>query len=365
MSDTVRILGIMSGSSLDGLDLATVEFVFNDEDAIEWTLLSSGTVPFSDGWQKKLEKSPNSTVFALNALDAELGKYIGEACLTHIENTGVTPDFVASHGHTVLHAPHHGYTLQIGTPSQIAAVSGLPTIADFRSNDIAHGGQGAPLAPIVEQYLFAGFQMYLNLGGIANLSAHANGSVKAWDICPCNQILNHLAMQNGTTYDEGGNLASTGQANEVLLTELRRVIELPHTNPFSLDNSFILTEFIPIFRHSTISLADKMATAVEYIADAISTQCIAQLENTDAEVPKTVLVTGGGAHNTFLSNLLREKLSTANIEVTIPSKEIVDFKEAILIALCGLLRLIEVPNALASVTGADRDTVNGGIFLPE
>lgn len=362
MGESIKILGTMSGSSLDGLDMAIVEFSFQENDSIDWAILHTGSENFDPKWKKRLEKAPTLTGFGLASLDAEMGIMFGEMCRTFIEKAGVVPDYIASHGHTVMHAPKRQFTVQVGKPSHIAAASGIPVIADFRSTDIAHGGQGAPLAPIAEQYLFSGFDMYLNLGGIANLSAHSDAGVFAWDICPCNQLLNYLAEQMGMAFDDEGKLAASGQVDEALLNHLQSVIALPHNEPYSLDNSFILTEFIPRFRQTDISIEDQLRTAVEYITQSISLQC--QHIATHRDENLSILITGGSAHNSFLIECLKSHLEQAGIDTKLPDTDIIDFKEAILIGLCGLLRLIEVPNALGSVTGASQDTVNGGIYLP-
>jgi len=191
----------MSGSSMDGLDLAMVEFITGDDDVIEWKLLASREMPFENYWRRRLESCTKLSPFELYRFDAALGELYGEMCSRFITSTGIRPDYIASHGHTVFHAPKQGFSYQAGNPAQIAASTGVPVITDFRSLDIAHGGQGAPLAPIVEKYLFAGYGFYLNLGGIANLSTHAGDDIKAWDICPCNQLMNFLAAKKGMRYD--------------------------------------------------------------------------------------------------------------------------------------------------------------------
>ncbi len=357
-----NILGLMSGSSLDGVDLAMVEFNSGDDDVIEWKLLATHEEGFDGPWKKRLESATRLTSLDLSRLDAELGVLFGEMCARFIESSGIHPDYIASHGHTVFHAPEQAFTVQIGSPSHIAASANVTVISDFRSNDMAHGGQGAPIAPIVEKYLFAGYGFYLNLGGIANLSVHNGEEINAWDICPCNQLLNYLAAQKGLAYDNKGALAQQGKISLSLMEELTSIIPLPLTDPYSLDNSFVTNAFIPILQRSTLSVEDQMRTVVNYNCESIAIQIKSILQK-EAITP-TLLLTGGGAHNTFLGDELRNKLEQMHVSVLVPEGDIIDFKEGVLMALCGLLRVIETPNALASVTGADVDTINGGIYLP-
>jgi len=357
-----NFLGLMSGSSLDGVDLAIVEFNSGADEVIEWKLLATHEESFDGPWKKRLESAPRLSSIELSRLHADLGVLFGDMCVRFIETSGIQPDYIASHGHTVLHAPEHGYTVQIGSPSHIAAHTGVPVIADFRSNDMAHGGQGAPLAPIVEKYLFSGYGFYLNLGGIGTLSVHNGEEIKAWDICACNQLLNYLAAQKGLTYDDKGKLAGNGNISQTLLDELNGVIPLPLEKPYSLDNSFVVDAFMPIVNNSDYSVEDRLRTVVEYISGSIASQ-VHYLISKDQIIP-TLLLTGGGGHNDFLCDDIRNKLNNLKVHVLIPDTDIIDFKEAVLMALCGLLRIIETPNTLASVTGADVDTINGGVYLP-
>jgi anhydro-N-acetylmuramic acid kinase len=375
------VLGLMSGSSLDGLDLAMVEFITGDDDVIEWKLLASHEFPFENQWKKRLESATKLSASELLKLDAAIGGLFGKMCAQFIDSSGIKPDYIASHGHTIFHNPEQGYTLQIGSPAHIATLTGIPVISDFRSNDIAHGGQGAPLAPIVEKYLFAGYGYYLNLGGITNLSTHNGEDIQAWDISACNQLLNYLAAQKRMAYDNEGALARTGNISPELLHQLNLVIPLPLKAPYSLDNSFVTDSFIPLLKASSASIEDQLRTIVEYISASVATQikyiseetasrAIPEDENNSRPNPDggnlipSLLATGGGAHNTFLIEEIRNKLIPLDVEVHIPESDIINFKEAILMALCGLLREIESPNALASVTGASENTINGAIYLP-
>ena len=362
MAETLRILGLMSGSSLDGLDLATVEYSMDGEKILSWRMLHADSYSYPEEWRDKLEGAAAATGYKLTSLHAETGNFFGELCVKFIEESGVTPDYIASHGHTVMHSPKLSFTLQIGDASHIAVKTGVPTIAEFRTADIAAGGQGAPLAPIVEQYLYEGYGMYLNLGGIANISAHHGSDILAWDVCPCNQLLNFSAGRNGLQYDKGGELASKGNIDPTLMDSFRKVIPLPHTKPYSLDNSFILTSFISLLRSSALPVEDQLRTSVEYICESISSQ--AREAHRTLDIKPTVLATGGSAHNDFLIKRLSAQLEEQGVTAVVPDDHTIDFKEAVLMSLCGLLRVLGKPNALASVTGAARNTINGGIYLP-
>jgi anhydro-N-acetylmuramic acid kinase len=357
-----NILGLMSGSSLDGVDLVIVEFKSEEDKVIDWKLLATHHDAFDGPWKKRLESAPRLNSMELSRLHTDVGILFGEMCSRLIEATGIQPDYIASHGHTVFHAPEDGFSVQIGSPSHIAARSGVPVISDFRSNDIAHGGQGAPLAPVVEKYLFTGYGFYLNLGGIANLSAHTGEKIKAWDICPCNQLLNYLAAKKGLSYDNKGEFARQGSISPTLMEKLTGLISLPLNKPFSLDNTFISNSFVPILQASDLIIEDKLRTIVDYISECIKIQIAHSIQ--DANLNPTLLLTGGGAHNLFLVEEIRNKLKPIIVDMHIPDDDIIDFKEAVLMALCGLLRVVETPNALASVTGAYEDTINGGIYLP-
>ena len=352
----------MSGSSLDGLDLATVEYQLDDNEITSWRVLHSESYEYPEEWRKKFESAAAYNGYKLATLHADTGNFFGDLCTKFINDTGTKPDYIASHGHTVIHSPKLSFTLQVGDGSHIAVKTGVPTITDFRTADIAAGGQGAPLAPIAEQHLYSGYGMYLNLGGIANISAHRDTAIQAWDVCPCNQLLNFIAGKEGLQFDTEGHLARKGSIDHKLLEKLRGVISLPHSEPYSLDNSFILTSFITLLKASTVSAEDKLATSVEYICESISAQAKQALENLNTQ--PTVLITGGSAHNDYLIERLSAHLTKQGVDAIIPDQHTIDFKEAVLMSLCGLMRVLGQPNAMASVTGASRDTINGGLFLP-
>jgi anhydro-N-acetylmuramic acid kinase len=351
----MTILGVMSGSSLDGLDLAIVQFSLDGNSVQSWKLVDTRAIPFDKAWQDRLRYLPASSVYSLLETDADLGTYLGEACSEFIKQTGAQVDYIASHGHTVIHAPDKGYTMQIGSGAHIAAITGCMTLTNFRSTDVVHGGQGAPLSPIAEKHLFPGHTFYLNLGGIANLSFSDGHEIKAWDVCPASQLLNHLAQKGGETFDRDGAMAASGNTLSHLLDGLVRITKLPQREPASLDNSFVRQNYLQLMDTLGAPPADLLATACSFIAASVATQVADQNYDPGA----TMLVTGGSAYNSHLIKTMQDALEPLEVRVEIPTNEIVEFKEAILMALCGALRVAGVPNALASVTGASKDTVNG------
>ncbi|MDX1409843.1 MAG: anhydro-N-acetylmuramic acid kinase, partial [Saprospiraceae bacterium] len=286
------------------------------------------------------------------------GTWVGEQCARLIKRHETRPDYIASHGHTIEHLPEKGISLQIGDPEQIAQLTHCPVIYNFRNADIQAGGQGAPLAPVVERHCFPGHDFYLNLGGIANISVHTSDTIHAYDIAPCNQLLNYLARQEGMDFDRDGLIASAGQVQEDLLRALQAPVPLPLKNAFSLDNNWIRATYLPILdtRHS---VANKMRTVVEFIARSVAIQ----VNDQPGDSEQTMLITGGGTHNLFLIARIQANL-LPQTRIIIPERTIIDYKEAILIALCGALRLHNLPNAFASATGALHDTVNGDFWDP-
>lgn len=348
----------MSGSSLDAIDMALVRFEIDQHSSIaSWKLLHTHAEPLSQEWKDRLVRLPRMDLQEFFQTDAELGRWIGSLCQTFNAQTNIVPDAIASHGHTVMHNPSEGYTVQVGNPAGIAQESGCTVISDFRSNDIAAGGQGAPLAPVVEHYLFPGFDFYLNLGGIANLTYRSKKDEwKAWDIAPANQLLNYLAQKVGQPYDNGGMLARNGKISDTLLSALRLPLPLPLTKAFSLDNTWVQEKYMPVLDHADVVIADQLATVTEFIASAIGTQ-IQSLCKPAAEMQ--LFITGGGAHNLYLIERITSHI--APIQCVLPERTVMDFKEAMLMSVCGMLRILHIPNAFASVTGASQDTINGKI----
>jgi len=346
-----KAIGVMSGTSLDGLDIAAVEFQISDG---KWSfkLLSAETISYSEEWENKLKQSPTLSGEELTALNSEYGKYTCEQAWRFIQDTNFAPDLIASHGHTVFHRPEKGYTLQIGNGAAIAAKTKVLTISDFRIGDVALGGQGAPLVPIGDQLLFSEYNYCLNLGGFANISFEREGKRLAFDICPVNFVLNYFAEKHNLAYDKNGDLGRQGNIDVKLLDQLNQIPFYNSTSPKSLGREWVETEFFPVLNEFDIADSDKMRTVYEHIA--------IQITNTITDKGK-LLITGGGAFNTFLLERIN---ALATVEIVIPPKEIIDFKEAIIFAFLGVLRIKNRINCLASVTGAKKDSCGGTIFLP-
>lgn len=349
-------IGIMSGTSLDGIDLAWCHFSRKEDGKWDYRIERAVTVPYDYALKDQLS---NATFPLFSALDyAKLNNDVGEAIAEAVNNwlgDGAKPDFIASHGHTIFHQPEIGLTTQIGNGAIIAARIGIPTVCDFRTKDVALGGQGAPLVPIGDELLFGAYDACLNLGGIANISYRADGKRIAYDICPCNMALNPIANRNNMPYDNHGEFAASGQICPELLQELNNLEYYRRQSPKSLGKEWYKNAFfVSLIQFlNRISDADMARTVVEHIA----TQIVANVP----ENAKTMLVTGGGAHHSFLIQQIQNQRDT--LKVIVPDDLIVDYKEALIFAFLGLLRLNKEANCLRSVTGAREDCCGGCVYL--
>jgi anhydro-N-acetylmuramic acid kinase len=348
-----QVIGAMSGTSLDGLDLCHCRFEFSGR---HWTyrIAQATTLPYPAEFSARLSSVENDTALALAHLDAELGNVIGQEVHNFVQEHDLTPDFIASHGHTIFHQPDDGMTLQIGSGAAIAAASGVPTICDFRTNDVALGGQGAPLVPIGDQLLFADYDQCLNLGGIANTSYQINGKRIAFDICPVNMAMNAIALELGFAYDDEGKIAKSGTIDAELLEALNDLAYYRQAPPKTLGKEWYKEQFKPILTRFNPSEKDALTTLSEHVAQQIATA-------TRQDNPQRILVTGGGAYNTFLIDRLNA-LSPNNFEIGPP--ELIEFKEAMIFGFLGVLRWRSEVNCLSSVTGASKDNIGGAVFLP-
>lgn len=344
-----NVVGLMSGTSLDGLDIAHCRFWW--EEGWNYKVETAETLHYTDEWQKVLSTIHKGSGTELAAAHAGYGKLLGASAAAFISKHGLRPDFISSHGHTIFHQPNAGYTFQLGDGAALAAESGLPVIADFRTADVALGGQGAPLVPIGDRLLFSEFDFCLNLGGIANISFEYEGKRIAFDSCVCNLALNRLARLGGKDYDAGGALAKSGTVNEKLLSQLESDEYLQKKFPKSLGREDLERTVFPLLDNSSLSVEDRMATVSEFIA-----RQIAALANNGK-----MLVSGGGALNTFLLDRIRHH---SKASIVVPETLLIEFKEALVFAFLGLLRWRNENNCLASVTGASRDHSGGAIFLP-
>jgi anhydro-N-acetylmuramic acid kinase len=349
MQSEYLVIGLMSGTSLDGLDIAACRFNFNQGD---WSfeLIASETISYSDELIKRLRHANDSTGFELSLLDVDLGRMHGEWVASFIERFKLKPDLIASHGHTIFHRPELGLTLQIGSAAHITAQTGIQTISNFRTVDVALGGQGAPLVPIGDKLLFSQYDACLNLGGIANISFEESGKRIAFDIVPCNMVFNEIARLEGLPFDEGGKIARRGRCIQDLYERWNALDFYSKEPPKSLGREYFEEHYIKEIGKG-LFLTDIMTTAVEHAVHQIAK--IIQEHSL-----KNVLVTGGGAHHNFLVEKLREETTA---EIVIPDSRIINFKEAIVFAFLGTLRIRGEINALSSVTGARVDSVGGFI----
>jgi anhydro-N-acetylmuramic acid kinase len=344
---TIKILGLMSGTSLDGLDLALCEFEEKSH-GIDFKLLATETVVYEPVWKERLQNVFEATAEQYFKLHSLFGEFTAEKINGFLKTHQQTADYIASHGHTVFHRPQLGFTTQMGCGATIAAKTRIDTICDFRSVDVALNGQGAPLVPIGDRDLFKRHQSCLNIGGIANISCTKNEKTLAFDVCIANMALNYLTESIGKAYDDEGKIAATGTCDHELLQQLQEL----NTYRQSLGREWFEQHFLPILNASTISLPHKLATCVEYMVFHIVS--VLRQENLSS-----VLVTGGGAYNTFFIERLKANYDGT---VTIPGDKVVQFKEAIIFAYLGYLRVTEHINTLSSVTKASKDSIGGCIY---
>jgi anhydro-N-acetylmuramic acid kinase len=358
-----KAIGLMSGSSLDGLDIVFIELA---EQRGKWSyeIKSAETVPYDAQWKQNLAGATQLFAYDYLELHAAYGRYLGEAVKSFIDKYHFhhQVQLICSHGHTVFHAPDKKFTAQLGDGATIAATTGINVISDLRAMDVALGGQGAPIVPIGEKLLFEQYNWLLNIGGIANLSCRREDSYIAFDVCPANAILNKLAMSAGMEYDSGGNLAASGAANETLLQQLNAQPYYTLQPPKSLDNGFGSTVIYPLIQSSPLLINDALRTYTEHIAFQIS-NCLDALMREPTGGTEQLLITGGGAFNTFLVERIKAALTKYNIEVVLPPADVINYKEALIMALLGVLRWREENTVLASVTGAIRSSIGGAVWI--
>lgn len=355
-----RAIGVMSGSSLDGLDIAFVEFL---ENGGKWSfeILNADCYEYPPEWIEQLKNA-----ISLNALDYQLlhtayGHYIGAQLNKFIEahNLQFKVGVIASHGHTTFHVPKKRMTGQIGDGAAIAAVTQLPVVTDLRAMDVAFGGEGAPIVPIGEKLLLGNYDYFLNIGGIANISINRNPYI-AFDICAANRVLNMLCNEIGKAYDDKGAIAASGQLREDVLTALEQFDYYNQPAPKSLANSFGVDVVYPILKQYNYSIPDLLRTYTEHIAIQITKSV--EKYRTEKEASQ-LLVTGGGAFNIFLITRLQTLLQPMGITIEVPEESLIQYKEALIMALMGVLRWREEYNVINSVTGAVRSSIGGAMWL--
>lgn len=343
-----RIIGLMSGTSLDGVDLAFCSF---QSDNASFKIMNSSTYSYDIEWKNRLKNADRLDGAEIALLNADISKlfalYINQFINKYkLENI----DAISSHGHTIFHQPEKGYTLQIGNGAYLSAITGYSIISDFRSADIALGGQGAPLVPIGDRNLFANYTNRINLGGFANISYEIEGTTYAFDICPLNMALNEISNKLNLEYDDGGSIARSGKICGSLLKDLNAVEFYHLKGPKSLGKEWYRENFQVLLTNSECSIEDKLRTLTEHMAIQIDRSMI----------KGNALLSGGGTYNLFLIDRIKE---ISENEIIIPETDIIDFKEAMVFAYLGYLRILKNINVLASVTGAKKDHIAGTIHL--
>lgn len=348
-----NVIGLMSGTSLDGVDLAFCRFIV-DNNKWNYEIVHAQTLEYPAHWKSRLSTLEQENALTFQQTNTDYGLYLGQLVSDFIIKNNIKADFVSSHGHTIFHQPEHKLTVQIGSGAAIAANCKLPVVCDFRTLDVALGGQGAPLVPIGDKLLFSEFDYCLNLGGFANISYEEKGVRIAYDVCPVNIVMNAIAEKMGCAYDDKGEMARSGMTSPYILNELN---QLPYfkkspNSPKSLGKEWVNENVFPLFSQYEIADIDILNTYCEHIAYQIS--------KTIKESKAKVLVTGGGAYNEFLMECIKKEVSA---EIVIPDKKVIEFKEALIFAFLGVLRMRNEPNSLRSVTGAREDSCGGSIYF--
>ncbi len=382
--DVFHILGLMSGTSLDGLDIAYCQFE-RIEERWNYQILQAETIPYSSEWKNRLLHIDKRSAGDLALADSELGHLMGQMTREFIDRHLIKPEFIASHGQTIFHSPGERWTTQIGKGAAIAAETGMPVVCDFRSTDVALGGQGAPLVPIGDRLLFAEYNYCLNLGGFTNISYEKDDRRIAYDICPANIVLNTLASQAGKQFDNNGDLARSGTLIPELLESLNNLPFYRQPPPKSLGKEWVESYINPLLdpiirhpasgirhpvsgirhpasgiRHQASDIADPVSRIPDLLYTFVEHIAIQVGKSTGINRVDKLLITGGGALNQFLIERIRYHTIP---QVFLPDLQTIQFKEALIFAFLGLLRWRDEVNCLSSVTGASRDNIGGAIYL--
>lgn len=353
-----NVIGLMSGTSLDGLDIAYCQFSYNGQ--WRFKILKTKHVVYEDKQKNELKEAVKLSAIDLLALHHSYGQWLGEQVKQFIDEEQLIVDFIASHGHTVHHQPQRGISCQIGCGQYLSNISGLPVVNDFRSGDLALGGQGAPLVPIGDRYLFGEYDFCLNLGGISNISFEDNGLRIAYDIGIANMLLNYLSQKIGKPYDKNGEIARHGTVNKVIFEQLNSLEYYKLTYPKSTGYEWFQAKICPVIESSDDSIENLLCTSVHHIAYSICQEVTSYSKNTDNQ---RLLVTGGGALNTFLIETMRDYMNKS-VRIVIPERAIIDYKEALIFGFLGVLRKRHEINILRSVTGATDDSCGGVFYFP-
>ncbi|MCI4667090.1 MAG: anhydro-N-acetylmuramic acid kinase [Bacteroidia bacterium] len=359
-ANTYLGIGSMSGTSMDGLDLAYVKFEVDGE-YYHWELLNAAEIPFDEKWRSRLLHLAEQSAEVYAKTHVYLGHWYGEQLKEFINNYDLKPDFAAVHGQTIFHQPRKNFTAQIGDGETVASYLNCPVVSNFRNKDVALGGQGAPLVPLGEKYLFPDHELFLNLGGISNLTY---GKL-AYDISPCNGILNYIYEQvhpeAEIKYDANGEAAARGQVSEALKNSLDQLPYYHAEGPKSLGWEWVVQEVMPVMSRFELPYEDLLRTLVEHIAYQIGNAIRKQVE----EGPEKMMVTGGGRHHTLLMDRIEHYLQGSGVVISNDFPESwIDYKEAIIFAFLGLRTLLGESTSLSTVTGASQNVLGGSIHLP-
>jgi len=350
-NNSIYVIGLMSGTSLDGLDICFVSF--KKSNYSKYNIINSKTYSYNEKWIEKLKKSIFLNKQELKKIDIEYGTLISNYLKEFISEFSIDKiDLISSHGHTVFHEPNKGKTLQIGDGKTINKIVKTDVVCDFRTQDVKYKGQGAPLVPIGDLHLFSNYKFCLNLGGFSNVSIKDNNKIKAFDICPVNTVLNHYSKKMGYTFDQDGVLSKKGTVNLDLLNQLNQMSFYNKLGPKSLGIEFVKSKVIPLIDSHILNPKDILRTYIEHISDQIS-------KSIGSYFNDRILVSGGGTYNNTLIDSIKTKVKS---KVIVPDSQIIDYKEALIFAYMGLLKSKEKINCLKSVTGAIKDHSSGKIF---
>ncbi|HTN45422.1 MAG TPA: anhydro-N-acetylmuramic acid kinase [Flavipsychrobacter sp.] len=356
-----KVIGLMSGSSLDGLDIIYTHLE-EARGAWKYEIKHAACLPYSEDWQKDLNAVQNLSAPEFLKLHTRYGKFLADQIKNFITGNALQHqvDFIASHGHTAFHDPEAHTSAQLGCGATIAAHLQLPVISELRAMDVALGGQGAPIVPIGDKLLFSGYDYWLNIGGIVNISVKGADGIHAFDVCPGNQVLNILAEKEGKDMDENGDMAREGNLLQGVLSRLNEQAYFQESPPKSLNNDAAKQLAFPILLESAHDVKDLLHTFVCHIAEQVALG-IKQKPATPENA--RMLITGGGAFNGFLIEKITEQLRDSQVEIVIPDAQTIKFKEALVMSLIGALRWREEVNVLSSATGASRDSVSGALWM--
>ena len=357
MNKIWKVIGLMSGTSLDGLDIAYCEFIKTNK-TYTFEIKATSQIDYPKKLKEQLKSAIDFSATDLLAYDKWYGAYLGKQLISFITKNKCKPDFIASHGHTIHHQPTAGFTCQIGSGQHIALASGLPVVCDFRSKDVALGGQGAPLVPIGDQLLFSDYDGCINLGGIGNISFEYQEKWIAYDMVPVNMLFNYISKKAGKEFDKDGLLASKGNLNQELLKQLNLLSFYQNPFPKSLGYEWFLEKVVPLIDQCKEPVENILHTAVIHAVQQINAAI-----NGIKKKELSVLITGGGAKNKFFIEKLRQQ-SNPSTALIIPEKKLIDYKEALIFAFLGVLSKNKEVNSLSSVTGARKNSSSGVWFYP-